>query len=313
MADGGSAGPVRILFVDDSATDRTRGVGLLNRQRADWDVVPVNSAVAGLAELRQRRIDVVVTDLVMPEMDGKQFLQAVNERYPAVPVVLITSQGNDQIAAQSMELGAVNYVPKRRLADDLVPALEEILKAQSESRTARDVMRHVVRNRSQFSIDNDLEQVRALVHLVRDRLHSLHRFSAETVVNLTAAVREALLNAYFHGNLELESANAERTEQDVVELAEQRRRDPQFAARQIELEMLVEPDQLLFRVADDGHGFNASEVVARSQQPTDAEAGLSAGADNGFRFICRQVDSVSFNDLGNQITLTKSLRPIARV
>ncbi|MEZ6063813.1 MAG: response regulator [Planctomycetaceae bacterium] len=304
MTQSGTAREVVILFVDDSATDRTRGVGLLRKQRPEWEIVDVPSASDGLNELGNREIDVVVTDLVMPEMDGRQFLQAVMERYPTIPVVLVTSQGSDQIAAQSMELGAVNYVPKRRLSEDLVPALEDILKAGQDSSKARDVLRHVIRNRSLFSIDNDLEQIRSLVHLVRTRLHSLHRLRADTVASLTAAVREALLNAYFHGNLEIDNNQRNRSADDFVEQALSRSRDSRFAGRQIELEMHLEPGELRFRIADEGRGFNASEVIARVRQSDPATT-------SGLHVICGEVDDVSFNDTGNQITLTKTLRSTA--
>jgi CheY-like chemotaxis protein len=262
----------------------------------------VTSAGEGLEELARRSVDVVVTDLVMPEIDGRQFLQIVSERHPSLPVVLITSMGSDLIAAQTMEMGAVNYVPKRDLADNLVPVLEEILKSQREMAASRSVMRHARRSRSEFLIENDLEQIRSLVHLVRDRLHNLQRLSAETVLSLTAAVREALLNAYFHGNLEINESPLQNSREEYTQIAEQRKQDPRFAGRQISLKFEADMQQVIFRVADQGRGFDTAAMDTLSATESDWHK-----KGHGLPLIRSCTDSVAFNEAGNEITLTRNV------
>lgn len=294
--------PVTVLFVDDSLTDRMRGVGLLHRQHPDWDVLPAAGGAEALGILARRRIDAVVTDLFMPEMDGREFLSRMGEDYPNIPVVLITSQGNDQIAAQSMELGAVNYVPKRNLADDLARVINDVLVSRREARQARGVLRHVTRHRTMFRIGTDLEQLRSLVHFVRLRLHSLQRLGAEAVRDLTSAAREALLNAYFHGNLESNPTPLHYPRDEYIRISEQRKEDPQLRQRKIELELLFQSRQVSIRIADEGPGFDTELLASRAGSLNgDSTRG------QGMKIIRSGTDSVVFNDRGSEITLIRSV------
>ena len=296
-----ASGPT-ILFVDDSATDRTRGSGLITRRHPEWTVIQATSAEDGLKQLAERHVDVVVSDLVMPHMDGREFLREINLEFAGTPVVLITAQGDDRIAAECVELGAVNYVPKRRLAESLVPALEEVILAQKEVVATRRVLQHVVQNRCEFEIQNDLDRIRSLINFLRDRLSGFERFTPEDIQSMTTAVRESLLNAYFHGNLEANSRPLEHTREEYVARAVTRKSEPPYSDRLIRLEVKLDPVEITFRITDQGKGFNHAIFADLTGPPDDR---LPAG--NGFRQIRQAMDSVSFNDSGNMITLTRSM------
>ena len=291
-----------VLFVDDSATDRTRGAGLIAGKHPEWRIIQAACAEDGLQKLRERHFDAVVSDIVMPNMDGREFLRTINQDFAGLPVVLITAQGNDRIAAECVELGAVNYVPKRRMAEDLVPALEDVITAQKQLVATRRVLQHVVQNCCEFEIQNDLEQIRSLINFVRDRLSGFERFTPTDIRSMTTAIRESLLNAYFHGNLEANSRPLEHTRDEYIAHAARRRSDPQFADRRIRLEITLDPVEITFRISDQGKGFERA-VVADLTGPPDER--LCAG--NGFRHIQQSMDSVSFNDAGNMIILARSV------
>ena len=59
----------------------------------------------------------VLTDLIMPEMNGLELVKAIREHHPFVPVILMTSKGNEEIAVQALQGGAASYVPKSQLAE----------------------------------------------------------------------------------------------------------------------------------------------------------------------------------------------------
>jgi CheY-like chemotaxis protein/anti-sigma regulatory factor (Ser/Thr protein kinase) len=291
-----------ILFVDDSATDRTRGCGLITGRHAEWTVIEVACAEDGLEKLNEHHFDAVVSDIVMPNMDGREFLRTINQQYAGLPVVLITAQGNDKIAAECVELGAVNYVPKRRMAEDLVPALEEVITAQREVVSTRRVLQHVVQNLCEFEIQNDLDQVRSLINFVRDRLSGFERFTATEIQAMITAVRESLLNAYFHGNLEANSRPLEHTRDEYVAQAARHRSEPLYSDRRIRLEIKLNPVEITFRISDQGRGFEHAVVADLTGPPDDRFL-----AGNGFRQIQQAMDSVMFNESGNMIILAKSV------
>lgn len=289
----------RILLVDDSVTDRTLTSGLIRRSEPDWEIIAVDGARKALDEISSRRPDVVITDLVMPEMDGRELLRNVSHDYPTVPVILVTSKGDDQIAAECVSLGAVNYVPKRRLGEDLVKALREIVNSEKEARATRKVLKYVVQNRCRFEIESQLQQIWSLVNFVRNRLQSMELFEAAEVQGMITAVREALLNAHFHGNFEVNSRPLELPRTEYVSVATDRRSAAPFADRRIRFTMSLEPDRIVFQISDDGTGFDLSAIETLRGSP---EERFPNG--NGIRQIRMAMDSVSWNERGNEVTLT---------
>ncbi len=284
MPDEKEATGPRILVVDDSETDRTLVTGLLSSSNPGWQIEACPTAAAGLQILAEQPITVVVTDLFMPEMSGEEFLVEVRQRFPSVPVILVTSQGSDEIAARSLELGAVNYVPKRKLSDDLVSAVEEILRSTHESTLAKDILSCLTYSRTVFRIDYCLEQVRCLLHLIRERLQTQQGLNDMEVRQVSDAVREALINAFIHGNRGTQGIGNAHAEDSNASTDE-----PLI----IELELIQNEDSLCFTITDQGDGFDIGSD--------------SANAGNGMRIMRQHMDSVEFALDGRQVSLKKQL------
>ena len=124
-----------ILVVDDSAVDC-----LLFKTYAEripgYHVIEAIDGKDALKQIENWGIELIVTDLMMPNMDGLELLRTVREKYPNIPVIIATGQGNEEIAAEALELGAFGYVPKSRLDKLLVPMIQDALghsKADSDS------------------------------------------------------------------------------------------------------------------------------------------------------------------------------------
>lgn len=86
----------RILFVDDNATNRD----IIDTQLRQWkyDPVVVASATEALRVLNDQgeRVDLLITDMSMPEMDGLQLAKQVKQKFPEIPIVLLSSIGSEQ-------------------------------------------------------------------------------------------------------------------------------------------------------------------------------------------------------------------------
>src|SRR5581483_8250139 len=107
-----------VLVVDDSAVERHRVEKLLHKI-ADLTVLTAANGKEAIALLGREHLDVVLTDMQMPEMDGLQMVEEIRAKFPAVPVVLMTAHGSEEVAVQALQKGAASYVPKRNLAQDL--------------------------------------------------------------------------------------------------------------------------------------------------------------------------------------------------
>lgn len=97
----------RILAVDDQLYFRTFLEDVLTRE--GYEVRTAASGEDALRQLERDRFDVVLTDLVMPGMDGRGLVQRVKEQWPEQDVVVVTSVGDVKTAVEAMRLGATDY------------------------------------------------------------------------------------------------------------------------------------------------------------------------------------------------------------
>jgi DNA-binding NtrC family response regulator len=114
------------LVVDDTAVDR-KLAGRLLEKAPGIQVLYADGGQAALELLQSECVDLIVTDLQMPDMDGLQLLTAIQEHSSEIPVVLMTAHGSEDIASLALEHGAVSFVPKAHLADLLADTVVQIL------------------------------------------------------------------------------------------------------------------------------------------------------------------------------------------
>src|SRR5439155_15026506 len=112
-----------VLVVDDSALDRYLA-GALLEEHAGMSVVYAEDGRQALAIIQQSAPDAVLTDMQMPEMNGLELVEAVRRDFPAIPVILMTAHGSEEIAVEALQKGASSYVPKRTPARDLAEGSE---------------------------------------------------------------------------------------------------------------------------------------------------------------------------------------------
>jgi len=118
----GSNTPVgKILVVDDEPKLKSILVEAL--QKHGYEVTGCGSGSNALAELRERDFDLLLTDLMMPEMDGIALLKAALEIDPHLVGIIITGQGTIQTAVDAMQMGAFDYVLKPFRMQTMMPVL----------------------------------------------------------------------------------------------------------------------------------------------------------------------------------------------
>ena len=84
----------KILVVDDYEVDRRLVSGILSHDES-YTVQFANSGEEAVSILQRSVPDIVLTDLFMPGMDGMELVQIICREYPLVPVILMTSRGNE--------------------------------------------------------------------------------------------------------------------------------------------------------------------------------------------------------------------------
>jgi DNA-binding NtrC family response regulator len=115
----------------------------LNLKEEGYTVHTAPDAEAGLNTLRQEKIDVVLTDLKLPGMNGLEFLQAVKRANAAIPVVMITAYGSVETAVEAMKAGASDYVLKPFSLEEIKLIVSRELDVRSlrdENRSLREAL-----------------------------------------------------------------------------------------------------------------------------------------------------------------------------
>ena len=120
-----------ILVVDDDAAVGTV-LSALARQ-AGLSVSLVRSAEGAVTELEKRPVDVVLTDLRMPGRDGMWLLSELTQRWPEIPVVMISAHGTVSAAVEAMRAGAADFVQKPIDRDELLFVLHKALTSATAS------------------------------------------------------------------------------------------------------------------------------------------------------------------------------------
>ena len=113
---------VRTLIVDDSSVMRKIVERSLRQAGLDPLVVfEAGSGTEGLEVLRGRQVDLILSDINMPSMDGLEFLRQIREQNlaPGVPIVMITTESSEEHVKQAIAAGAQGYIRKPFTAEQV--------------------------------------------------------------------------------------------------------------------------------------------------------------------------------------------------
>jgi DNA-binding NtrC family response regulator len=130
-----------ILIVEDEA--KMSRLLELNLSEEGYTTHAARDAETGLKILRREKIDVVVTDLKLPGMDGLEFLQAVKRASAAIPVIVMTAYGTVETAVDAMKAGASDYVLKPFSLEEMKLVIHKELDVhhlREENRSLREAL-----------------------------------------------------------------------------------------------------------------------------------------------------------------------------
>ncbi len=291
-----------ILVVDDSSIDRRMAATIVEKE-GQWKALTASNGVEALSTLRQHAgADsapvLVLTDVVMPEMDGLELVTELRQQFPVVPVVLMTAHGSEELALQALRQGATSYVPKRLLAQELVPTLEAVLAVAARDYGRRRLMSCLTRTEYDFELASDPALIPPLVLLLQDGVQAMHLCDEASRTRVGIALEEALVNAMYHGNLEVSSELRNEGDRPYMAMIESRRRQSPYKDRVARVQVKLLRTEATFIITDEGPGFDPTALP----DPTDP-ANLESVAGRGLLLIRTFMNSVVHNAKGNQITM----------
>jgi anti-anti-sigma factor len=294
---------VDILVVDDSEVDRCL-IGGLVRANPDYRVDFADGGKTALERIRESVPDLVITDLIMPGMNGLELVSELSELFPSVPVILLTAHGNEKIAFEALERGAASYVPKSRQTEKLLETIERVISRKKACHGRTPLRECPAKIDCTFYLDNDPARVRPTVDLIQYNLAAIGAGSNMDQIRIGIALEEALYNAIYHGNLEISekefaAARASNQAAAIEQLVSDRKRQDHFKDRRIVVDVHITSHTARFVIRDDGLGFDR-RVVSRP-----ATSCFELGENRGTMLMTALMDEVLYNEAGNQVTLIK--------
>ena len=283
-----------VVFVDDPAV--LQSVISALSSRPNYEVAPASNEQEVLSELSQKSI--LLTNL---PTQGIGFLEQSDSAANSAPVIILTSQENEQQAVKALRSSATSYVPIRLIETELLGTIDSVLAVANAHQNRSRIMECVTQWHNEFVLENDRSLISPLVRYFQEstqRMGLLCEPGEET--RLGIALEEALLNSMYHGNLEVSSELREEDDTRFYDLVEQRRNEAPYSDRRIRVTTKFCREKAVFVISDEGPGFDVSCVP----DPTDSN-NVERVCGRGMLLMRTFMDEVSYNSAGNEVTLVK--------
>ena len=289
----------RVLVVDDSVEDQQQIADILG-PHAGFELSHALTMDEAFAQLESNAPDVVVLDPCLPGQDGPQVVRHIREKLPQTPTVIVSSSGNENVAILALKSGAASYVPKHLLEEELFTTVRDVCQLSQQRRCHQRMLAGMKSLECSFELDSDRSLLPALVGFLQEHMTRLGVCDESDITRVGIALDEALVNALYHGNLELDSQLREQDTDVYQQMAVDRAARHPYCNRLLRVDVKITTACAEITISDDGPGFDPQ----RLPDPTDP-ANLDKLSGRGVLLMRTFMDEVDFNDKGNRVTLRK--------
>jgi two-component system, NtrC family, nitrogen regulation response regulator NtrX len=208
-----------ILIIDDEPGIRTVLSGILEDEK--YEVLTAADGFAGLARMRDGGIDLVILDVLLPNMGGIDVLKEIKKDYPDTEVIVISGHANIDIAVKAVKLGAFDFVEKPLSMEKIINLVKNSLRIEDlkkENKNLKSTLflddemigsspsMNIIWERIQQSADSD---AKILIHgengtgkeLIAREIHRRSRRSTRSFIEVNcAAIPETLIESELFGH-----------------------------------------------------------------------------------------------------------------
>jgi len=121
----------RILMIDDDK--HMHRILQLYLRGKDVEVVGVSSGRMALHKLEQEPFDLILTDIQMPGMDGKELIKKIKEKFPSLPILIISAYEEEKFQDEVNSLKSIQMVPKPFDQNTILEKIDSFLKLDDHS------------------------------------------------------------------------------------------------------------------------------------------------------------------------------------
>jgi len=293
-----------ILIVDDEQIIRN----VLKRkleQTTALTVLTANDGRQALGIFDSEQIDLVISDLLMSEMNGIDLLRNLKQRQPDIPVIIITGYGTLDDAIEAIHLGAEDFIKKPFDINEVIETIEKTFRKIAAETDQRRIIKFIAAEHVRLVVPTDVDLINLVINFIFSHIKARWLVDDEDLHEVKVCLYEALSNAFEHGNLEIAGAEKvkllEQSQQAWREFLTARIQQEPFCDREITITLDISIAEMTVSILDQGPGFDHGKRSA----DVDPEA-LFKSSGRGLLLIQSLMDEVTFNESGNLITMRKS-------
>ena len=236
-------------------------------------VVISQSATHAMELMEEQEFDFVIIDMIMPEISGLEMIRIINDRYPKTLTILTTGLQTQDVIIEALRQGAYNFVNKPFSLDEINNIISAGSRAKSCHTQAKSIQPYLTQELHFVlpSQKNLMEEVAGTIAGLANWLGFPEKLVA---MNIPLTVDELFLNAVIHGNKEDEN-------------------------KSVSIKVDLDDEKIAIIITDQGEGFDWKWVLDRNT-PAD----LDNEGGRGIFLVKHYVDSIHYNEVGNEVRVT---------
>ena len=297
LSDVSGGGKPRVLVVDDQQALRTLLSRLLDRE--GFDPVQAEDGEQAIELFKTQSPLLVVSDIMMPKMDGLRLLTEIKRIDRNATVILMTGQGNEDVLLKALRGGATNFFKKPFNVRELIEEIRKVVEFRLEAARSSLFSPHLVEESKTFVLPHADSPYFPVINQITLQLPCI--MPEAEILNLKIGIEEMITNAIEHGNLGIsfEEKNKAIQEGRLAELIAERARMSDSVNRTIRITSRLAPTFFEISIRDDGKGFDWRSLPAVEPE------NLLAFNGRGIFLTKIYFDEVSYNDDGTEVTMRK--------
>ena len=186
--------PLHILVIDDDDVDRMAVRRALKSAEMTTEVAEAADGASAIELLKNARFDCVLLDHHLPDHDGLTVLRQIRAAGVTTPIIMMTGQGNEELAIDMMKAGATDYLAKSRVSlDHLFQSIRSAVRVHQAEGTAREATAQL---QEQVRVTETLYRIGGMLAAERD-VHKL----VQTVTDAATRLTRAQFGAFFYNRI----------------------------------------------------------------------------------------------------------------
>jgi DNA-binding response OmpR family regulator len=292
-----NAGKPRVLVVDDQEALRTLLSRLLDRE--GFDPVEAGDGERAVELFKSESPLVVVSDIMMPKMDGLALLTEIKRIDSNATVILMTGQGNEDVLLKALRGGATNFFKKPFNVRELIDEIRKVVEFRLEAARSTLFSPFLQEETKTFVLPRADSAYFPVINQITLQLPCV--MPQEEILNIKIGIEEMITNALEHGNLGItfDEKSKALEEGRLPELIQERSRMSDSAGRKVYIQSHLGPDLFEISIRDEGTGFDWRAL------PEVAPENLLAYNGRGIFLTKIYFDEVLYSGTGNEVTLRK--------